>query len=96
MPPDKNGHEPDRLLFRLPKKSLGLRGADPIFDLLDPIRHRAGDCGCGEVSRDELFAALVVAATRCSDSELHDLIVAYRNTSVGEIAPDAEASGSAR
>jgi hypothetical protein len=92
MPSDHEEPGRDELLFRLPnKKLLGLRGSDPIFDLLDPVRHRAGDCGCGKVSRDELIAALLVGALRSSDDELHDLISAYRRTRVEEVTPEAVA-----
>jgi hypothetical protein len=77
----------DALVFRLRnKKQLPVRAAEPVVGLLDPLRHRAGDSGCGEVSRDELVAALLVGAARASDQELRETIETYRQTRVGELS----------
>jgi hypothetical protein len=82
-PPSEPG---DELLFRLRnKRSLAVRAAAPVVGVLDPLRHRAGDCGCGNVGRDELVAALLVGATRMSDEALRDTIAVYRQTRVGEL-----------
>lgn len=70
----------DPLLFRLEKRQLMLRASEPVTQLLDPLCFRAGESGCGEVGRDELFAALLVAASKAADDELRSVIEAYRLT----------------
>lgn len=79
----------DTLLFRVKgKKQRPVRAPEPIVRLLDPLRHRAGDTGCGEVGRDELVAALLVAAARASDEELRGAIESYRRARVSDVAPN--------
>jgi hypothetical protein len=79
------------LLFRLDKKQLPVRAPEPVVALLDPLRHRAGDCGCGEVGRDELVSALLVAAARTSDTELRCAVEAYRLTRASELGDSGRA-----
>lgn len=84
----------DPLLFRLDKKKqLPVRAPDPVVQLLDPLRHRAGDSGCGKVGRDELVAALLVAAARASDDDLREAVEAYRLTRVSELAESGGDAG---
>lgn len=81
------------MLFRLPrKKQLPVRASDVVVRLLDPLRHRAGDTGCGDVSRDELVAALLVAADEGSDEELRKAVEAYRQKRVADV-PSANRGG---
>jgi hypothetical protein len=76
----------DPLLFRIrEKKQLPVRAVQPVASLLDAVRHRAGETGCGDVSRDELVAALLVAGSRASDDELHDWVEAYRRTRLSDL-----------
>jgi hypothetical protein len=83
---------PGELIFRLPKKSLGVRVAEPVSDLLDPLSRRAGDCGCGKVARDELVAALLLAGARMSADELRGAIDTYRRSRAGDLDVEAEPS----
>ncbi len=76
----------ETLLFRLPKKQLAVRTASPVAGLLDHLGHRAGDCGCGDVSRDELVAALIVAAHHADDDELRRAVEAFRQARVGDLS----------
>ena len=75
----------EALLFRLSKKQLPVRTPLPVVRLLDPLRHRAGDSGCGEVGRDELVAALIVAAHRAGDEDLRQTVEAFRQTRVRDV-----------
>src|SRR4051812_28356866 len=77
---EESGVPDDTLLFRLPKKQLPVRAADAVIGLLDPLRDRAGECGCGDVSRDELVAALLVATHLGSDEDLRNAVEAYRGS----------------
>ena len=77
----------ETMLFRLPrKKQLPVRASDVVLGLLDPLRHRAGDSGCGEVSRDELVAALLVAAHERSDEDLRKVVETYRQARVADVS----------
>ena len=76
----------DPLLFRIKeKKQLPVRAVEPVASLVDAVRHRAGETGCGDVSRDELVAALLVAASRASDEDLHAWVGAYRRTRLSDV-----------
>ena len=76
----------DALVIRLrPKVSIPARAHPRMSALIDALRERAAQCGCGDVSRDDLIGALLLSAAKGSDDQLRAAIEELRRARVGEL-----------
>ncbi len=76
------------LLHKLPRDSVGVRACAPIRATFAELRSRAIEAGCGQVTRDELFAALVAQADIADDAALKESVERWRSLRAEE--PPAE------
>jgi hypothetical protein len=77
----------DQLILKLDKKHLGLRGPEPIKRVIEDLKERAEEAGCGQVARDEVVCALLLAALHASDESLRGAVESFRSTRESALDP---------